>query len=158
MEGQLYAQAEPNETNAVAQQSIVDSFEFLEDWNDRYQYLIQLGRQLQPFTGANKIEENRIHGCQSGVWLTCDPINGNLNFAATSDSAIVAGIIALLFQVYSGRRPQQILTTSPTFIDEIGLTQHLSPHRSNGLALMLERIHSFATAHVSEGFAEDVSS
>ena len=157
MGGQLYAQAEPTETIAEAQQSIVDSFEFLENWNDRYQYLIELGRQLRPFPEAKKIEENRIHGCQSGVWLICDPINDNLNFAATSDSAIVAGIIALLLQVYSGRRPQQILTNSPTFIDEIGLNQHLSPHRSNGLALMLERIYAFATAHVSEGLAEDVS-
>ena len=153
----MYAQDEPTETIAEAQQSIVDNFEFLEDWNDRYKYLIELGRQLQPFPGAKKIEENRIHGCQSGVWLICDSIDGNLKFAATSDSAIVAGIIALLLQVYSGRRPQQILTTSPTFIDEIGLTQHLSPHRSNGLALMLKRIHAFATAHVSEGLAEDVS-
>ena len=156
MGGQLYAQAEPTETIAEAQQSIVDSFEFLEDWNDRYQYLIQLGRQPQPFA-EEKIEENRILGCQSGVWLICGFSNGNLNFAATSDSAIVAGIIALLLQVYSGRRPQQILTNSPTFIDEIGLNQHLSPHRSNGLALMLERIHAFATAHVSEGLAKDIS-
>ena len=155
MEGQLYAQAEPNETIAEAQQSIVDSFEFLEDWNNRYQYLIELGRQLQPFPEAKKIDENRIHGCQSGVWLICDPINGNLNFAATSDSAIVAGIIALLLQVYSGRQPQQILATSPTFIDEIGLAEHLSPHRANGLALMLERIRAFATEHISESLTGD---
>ena len=107
MVSQLYAQAEAIETIAEAQQSIVDSFEFLENWNDRYQYLVELGRQLQPFPEAKKIEENRIHGCQSGVWLICDPINGNLNFAATSDSAIVTGIIASLLQVYSGRRPRQ---------------------------------------------------
>ena len=157
MVSQLYAQAEAIETIAEAQQSIVDSFESLEDWNDRYQYLIELGRHLRPFSKAKKIEENRIHGCQSGVWLIWNPINGNLNFAATSDSASVAGIIALLLQIFLGRRPQQILTTSPTFIDEIGLNQHLSPHRSNGLALMLERIHAFATAHVSEGLAKDIS-
>ena len=129
MESQLRAQAEANETIAEAQQSIVDSFEFLEDWNDRFQYLNKLGRQQQPFPEAKKIDENRIHGCQSGVWLIWNPINGNLNFAATSDSAIVAGIIALLLQIFLGRRPQQILTTSPTFVDEIGLNQHLSPHR-----------------------------
>ena len=82
MEGQLYAQAEPNETIAEAQQSIVDSFEFLEDWNDRYQYLIELGRQLQPFPEAKKIEENRIHGCQSGVWLICEPYQRQSQFCS----------------------------------------------------------------------------
>lgn len=157
MEVHLQARPASAETVAEAQQSIVDSFKFLEDWNERYQYLIELGRQLPPFPEAKQIDENRIHGCQSGVWLICDSRDGNLDFAATSDSAIVAGIIALLLEVYSGRRPQQILATSPTFIDEIGLAQHLSPHRANGLALMLERISAFATAHISEGLVEDGS-
>ena len=121
----------------------------------RYQYLIELGRQLPPFPETAQVEGNRIHGCQSGVWLVCDYRNGRLEFAATSDSAIVAGIITLLLQVYSGRQPQQVLATTPIFVEEIGLSTHLSPHRANGLALMLERIRAFATAHASEDFAED---
>ena len=133
----------------------MESFQFLDDWSERYQYLIELGRQLPPFPETAQVEGNRIHGCQSGVWLVCDYRNGRLEFAATSDSAIVAGIIALLLQVYSGRQPQQVLATTPTFVDEIGLSTHLSPHRANGLALMLERIRAFATAHASEGLAKD---
>ena len=155
MEGHLRVPAEPAETIAEAQESIVESLEFLDDWSERYQYLIELGRQLPPFPETAQVEGNRIHGCQSGVWLVCDYRNGRLEFAATSDSAIVAGIIALLLQVYSGRQPQQVLATTPTFVDEIGLSTHLSSHRANGLALMLERIRAFATAHVSEDFAED---
>ena len=155
MEGHLQVPAEPTETIAEAQESIVESFQFFDDWSERYQYLIELGRQLPPFPETAQVEGNRIHGCQSGVWLVCDYRNGRLEFAATSDSAIVAGIIALLFQVYSGQQPQQVLATTPTFVDEIGLSTHLSPHRANGLALMLERIRAFATAHASEDFAEN---
>lgn len=155
MEGHLRVPAEPAETIAEAQESIVESFEFLDDWSERYQYLIELWHQLPPFPETAQVEGNRIHGCQSGVWLVCDYRNGRLEFAATSDSAIVAGIIALLLQVYSGRQPQQVLATTPTFVDEIGLSTHLSSHRANGLALMLERIRAFASAHASEDFAED---
>ena len=155
MEGHLQVPAEPTETIAEAQESIVESFQFFDDWSERYQYLIELGRQLPPFPETAQVEGNRIPGCQSGVWLVCDYRNGRLVFAATSDSAIVAGIIAVLLQVYSGRQLQQVLATTPTFVDEIGLSTHLSPHRANGLALMLERIRAFATAHASEDFAED---
>ena len=154
MEGQLRVPAEPAETIAEAQESLVESFQFLDDWAERYQYLIELGRQLPLFLETAQVEGNRIHGCQSGVWLVCDCSNGRLEFAATSDSAIVAGIIALLLQVYSGRQPQQVLATTPKFVDEIGLSTHLSSHRANGLALMLERIRAFATAHASRDFAE----
>ena len=155
MEDHLQVPAEPAETIAEAQESIVESFQFLDDWSERYQYLIELGRQLPPLPETAQVEGNRIHGCQSGVWLVCDYRNGRLEFAATSDPAIVAGIIALFLQVYSGRQPQQVLATTPTLVDEIGLSTHLSPHRANGLALMLERIRAFATAHASEDFDED---
>ncbi len=155
MEGHLRVPAEPAETIAEAQESIVESFEFLDDWSERYQYLIELGHQSPPFPETAQVEGNRIHGCQSGVWLFWDYRNGRLEFAATSDSAIVAGIITLLLQVYSGRQPQQVLATTPTFVDEIGLSTHLSLHRANGLALMLERVRAFASAHASEDFAED---
>ena len=154
MEGHLRVPAEPAETIAEAQESIVESFQFLDDWSERYRYLIELGRQLPPFPETAQVEGNRIDGCQSGVWLVCDCSNGRLEFAATSDLAIVAGIIALRLQVYSGRQPQQVLATTPTFVDEIGFSTLLSSHRANGLALMLERVRASATAHASEDFAE----
>ena len=150
----LQAGSAPTETAADAQRSIVDDFRFLEDWTERYQYLIELGRQLPPFPETKRIEANRMHGCQSGVWLVCDYRNGTLDFEATSDSAIVAGLIALLLKVYSGRQPEEVLATKPAFVDEIGLAQHLSPHRANGLSLMLARIRAFAMAHVSDTPAE----
>ncbi len=149
----LQGRSAPTETAADVQRSIVDSFRCLEDWAERYQYLIELGRRLPPFPETKRTEANRLHGCQAGVWLVADCRNGKLNFEATSDSAIVAGIIALLLKVYSGRRPDEVLATSPAFIDEIGLAEHLSPHRANGLSLMLARIRTFATAHVSGNLA-----
>ncbi len=151
----LPMQATPasDETVADAQRSIVETFEYLDSWTERYQYLIELGRQLPPFPEAKQIEANRLYGCQAGVWLVADYRSGKLYFEATSDSAIVAGLIALLLKVYSGRQPDQILATSPSFIDEIGLAEHLSPHRANGLSLMLERVRAFAMAHVADDLA-----
>ena len=153
MGSSLQASPAPSETAAEAQRSIVDSFQFLEDWTERYQHLIELGRQLPPFPETKRIEANRVHGCQAGVWLVCDCRNGRLEFRATSDSAIVAGLIALLLKVYSGRQPDQVLATQPEFIDEIGLAEHLSPHRANGLSFMLERIRTFAMAHAADKVA-----
>ena len=154
MEVPSQASPAPTETVADTQRSIVDSFRFLEDWAERYQYLIELGRQLPPFPETKQIEANRLHGCQAGVWLVADYRNGKLDFEATSDSAIVAGLIALLLKVYSGRSPDEVLAASPAFIDEIGLAEHLSPHRANGLSLMLKRIRAFAMAHVPGNLAE----
>ena len=153
MEVPLQATPAPTESVADAQRSIVDSFRYLEDWGERYQYLIELGRQLPPFPETKRVEANRLHGCQAGVWLVADYRNGKLDFEATSDSAIVAGLIALLLKVYSGRQPDQVVAASPAFIDEIGLAEHLSPHRANGLSLMLARIRTFAMAHVSADLA-----
>ncbi len=149
----LQGRSAPTETVADVQRSIVDSFRYLEDWAERYQYLIELGRRLPPFPETKRIETNRLDGCQAGVWLVADYRNGKVNFEATSDSAIVAGLIALLLKVYSGRRPDEVLAISPTFIDEIGLAEHLSPHRATGLSLMLARIRTFASAHVSGNLA-----
>ncbi len=147
MGGPLQATPAPTETVADVQQSIVDSFRYLEDWTERYQYLVELGRRLPPFPEAKRIEANRLQGCQAGVWFIAEYRHGRLEFKATSDSAIVAGLIALLLKVYSGRQPDQVLATSPAFIDEIGLAEHLSPHRANGLSLMLARIRTFAMAY-----------
>ena len=138
---------EPQEpTAAEAQAAIAEEFAFFGDWTERYQYLIDLGRQLPPFPDAEKNEENRVHGCQSMVWLIPSGDASRLHFEATSDSAIVSGLIALLLRVYSDRSAREIVDTEPTYIQEIGLAKHLSPTRSNGLVAMLNRIKAFAAA------------
>ena len=130
------------------QQAIVDDFAFLGDWTERYQYLIDLGRKLPPFPEELKTEQYKVSGCQSQVWLVADGDARALTFRAISDSAIVSGLIALLLRVYSGRSAAEILDTPPRFIEAIGLAQHLSPTRSNGLAAMLKRIKDEARARV----------
>lgn len=128
----------------AAQRDLVDTFALLEDWTDRYQYIIDLGRQAEPFPEAWKVEENRLHGCQSQVWIVTERRGDRLHYSATSDSTIVAGLIAILLSVYSDRRPADILATPPTFLEELELAQHLSPTRSNGLHAMVRRIRQFA--------------
>ena len=155
MNGTLETTPAQAETIGDAQQSIVDGFQFIDDWTERYQYLIELGRQLPSFPKTERTEANRLYGCQAGVWFTAVYRNGRIDFEATSDSAIVAGLIALLLRVYSGRKPDEILAAEPVFISEIGLAEHLSPHRSNGLALMLARIRSFAMAYVPHSSASE---
>lgn len=128
-----------------AQQDIVEEFAFFDDWMDRYQYLIDLGRKLPSFPEQAKTESNRLHGCQSQVWLQVIGNADNLEFQAISDSAIVCGLIALVTRVYSGNSAQEILDAEPYFIQKIGLAAHLSPTRSNGLHAMLGTIKSHAT-------------
>ena len=138
-----------NEVQA-AQDEVVAEFAFLEDWMDRYQYLIDLGRRLPPLADSELLEENKIKGCQSQVWFVAEQHDGRLNFRAISDAAIVSGLIALLLRIYSGRRPQDILDTPPAFVAELNLEQHLSATRSNGLSAMLKAIRSFAAAALQE--------
>jgi cysteine desulfuration protein SufE len=128
----------------AAQDAIIDEFSFFGDWTERYQYLIDLGRKLAPFREEWKTEANKVHGCQSQVWLVATGDANRLEFAATSDSAIVTGLIALLLRVYSGRSAQAIVATEPRFVDSIGLAKHLSPTRSNGLAAMLQTVKQHA--------------
>ncbi len=128
----------------AAQEEIVDSFSLFDDWTDRYQYIIDLGKQLPPFPEEYKTEDYRLKGCQSQVWIRTDLVDGLLQFRATSDSAIVAGLIALLLRVYSGRRPGDIIATPPDFIRRIELESHLSPTRSNGLSAMVQQIRQMA--------------
>jgi cysteine desulfuration protein SufE len=128
----------------IAQQELIADFELFDDWMDRYQYLIDLGRRLPEFPAAMKTEENRIRGCQSQVWFVASQTDGRLEFLATSDAAIVSGLIALLLKLYSGRFPQDILDTPPDFVQELQLESHLSATRSNGLAAMLKAIRRFA--------------
>lgn len=129
-----------------AQQAIAEEFGFFSDWTERYQYLIDLGKQLPAFPDEKKTEAYRVHGCQSMVWLVPGGDARCMQFQAISDSAIVSGLIALVLRVYSGRSAQEILDTEPAFIGEIGLAKHLSPTRSNGLAAMLAKIKAYATA------------
>jgi cysteine desulfuration protein SufE len=129
---------------ASAQQEIIDEFSLFDDWMDRYQYLIDLGRRLPPFPEALRTEENRIRGCQSQVWFVAEKKDGRLYFQAISDAAIVSGLIAVLLRLYSGRQPQDILDTPPDFVEALQLQSHLSPTRSNGLNSMLQAIRRFA--------------
>jgi len=132
-----------------AQQDVIETFQMFADWTDRYRYLIELGRDLPPLRAEEMTPANRLHGCQAQVWLSCVVREGRLHLRAGSDAAIVAGLIALVLKVYSGRTPQEILDSSPVFVDAIGLSEHLSPNRANGLALMLARIRALAAQEQS---------
>ena len=127
-----------------AQQALVEEFQFFDDWMDRYQYIIDLGRRLPEFPEAEKTPANKISGCQSQVWFLADMQDDRLHFQAISDAAIVSGLIAVLLRIYSDRKPQDILDTPADFVATLGLEQHLSPTRSNGLASMLQAIQRFA--------------
>jgi cysteine desulfuration protein SufE len=142
----MNVQPDPSEASAEeAQAAIAEEFAFFGDWTERYQYLIDLGRKLAPFPDALKVEEFKVTGCQSQVWLVPSGDAQRLDFVAASDSSIVSGLIALLLRVYSGRPAAEILATEPRFIEAIGLAKHLSPTRSNGLASMLARVKRYAS-------------
>jgi len=128
------------------QQSIVDEFQALPDWEARYERLIQLGAALPPFPEEHRREALKVKGCQSQVWLHARLEEGRVVLAADSDALIVKGLIALLLRVYSGLSPARILATRPDFIEAIGMRRHLSPTRANGLAAMVKQIQLYATA------------
>ena len=125
---------------------IVEEFEFLDDWMARYQHIIDLGRRLPEFPEQFRIDENKVKGCQAQVWLHAETREGKLHLVATSDAAIVSGLIALLLRAYSGFEPRTILDAGNAFIDEIGLTEHLSPTRGNGLHAMVRTIRQHAVS------------
>ena len=129
------------------QQEIVEEFSGFEDWMDKYAYLIEIGNEMAPIDAKYKIESNLIRGCQSRVWLHQEFTDGRIIFEAESDALIVKGLVALLLRIYSGRTPHEILTSEPRFIDEIGLRQHLSPTRSNGLLAMVKQMKLYALAY-----------
>ncbi len=126
-------------------QSIVEDFSLYEEWLDKYEYLIELGKTLAPFPEEKKTEDRLIKGCQSRVWLDSELKDGKLYFMADSDAIITRGIISLLVSVYSGRTPGEIAGDDFGFVQEIGLKENLSPTRANGLASMIERIKQIAT-------------
>ena len=127
-----------------AQREIAEEFAYFGDWTERYQYLIDLGKQLPPFPEEHKTEDYRVLGCQSMVWLVPSGDAQCMHFEAISDSAIVSGLIALVLRVYSDRPARDIVDTEPAFIGTIGLAKHLSPTRSNGLASMLAKLKGYA--------------
>ena len=129
---------------AIAQDELIEEFQIFDNWLDKYQYLIDLGRKLPDFPPELKTEANRLHGCQSQVWVTANLQEGRLHFQAISDSAIVSGLVAVLMRVYSDRTPAEILDTEPGFIATIDLHEHLSPTRSNGLRAMIDAIKGHA--------------
>ena len=128
------------------QQQIIDEFGIFTDWMDKYEYLIELGKDLEPMPDSEKTEQNLIKGCQSQVWLTANYDNGAVTFRADSDAIITKGIIALLIKVLSGLSPKEIIDADLHFIDAIGLRENLSPTRSNGLASMVRQIKMYAIA------------
>ena len=128
----------------AAQHAIAEEFGYFNDWSERYQYLIDLGRKLPPFPEEWKTEQHRLLGCQSMVWIVSEGDAQQLDFRAISDSAIVSGLIYLALRVYSGRSAQEILATNADYIEAIGLAKHLSPTRSNGLAALLGFIRESA--------------
>ena len=128
------------------QDEIIEEFSGLDDWMDKYQLLIDLGNELAPLDERYKTEQNLIDGCQSRVWLQADYEEGQIHFSAESDALIVKGIVSLLIRVLSDHTPQEILDADLYFIEEIGLKEHLSPTRSNGLVAMVKQIRADALA------------
>lgn len=128
------------------QDEVIEEFSEVDDWMDRYQMLIDLGEELEPMDDIYKTDQNLIDGCQSKVWVQADMVDGKLVFEADSDAMIVKGIIALLVKVMSGHTPDEILDSELYFIDRIGLREHLSPTRSNGLLAMVKQIRMYALA------------
>ena len=134
----------PEHSIEAVQQALVEQFNRYDNWKERYKLLIDMGKKLQNMPEAYKTEANRIHGCQSQVWLHTEEKEGRLFFTGMSDAAIVSGLVAILLQVYNGRTPEEILKAPLDFLKEMGLLQHLSPNRANGLYHMIKRIQKEA--------------
>ncbi len=128
------------------QEEIINEFSMFDDWMERYEYIIELGKALPLIDETYKLDENLIRGCQSKVWLHSELNNNKILFTADSDAILTKGIVALLLRVYSNQSPQDILNADATFINEIGLKEHLSPTRANGLVSMLKQIKMYAIA------------
>lgn len=134
-----------------AEQSIIEEFGFFDSWTERYEYIVELGRQLPGLPEAHRIDAYKVPGCQSQVWFVARCEAGRIHFEADSDAMIVRGLIALLLRVYSGRCPEEILATPPEFFDKIELGSHLSGSRANGLHAMVRRIQQYARSFSGPG-------
>jgi cysteine desulfuration protein SufE len=135
---------EATATEAIA--AITDELELFDDWMDRYQFIIDMGRKLPPFPEEWTNDAHRVPGCQSRVWMEAAPRDGKLYFAGLSDAAIVSGLVALLLRVYSGRTPKEIIATDPVFLKDMGLLEALSTNRGNGIAAMARKVREVAAS------------
>ena len=129
------------------QQELIDEFGFFSGWEERYKYIIDLGKELEPYPEEHRTDKYKITGCQSQVWLYPEFKDGKLYFKGDSDAMIVKGLVALLLRVYSGHTPEEILSNPPEFLKRIGIDKHLSPTRNNGLNSMLKQIQLYALAY-----------
>ena len=141
--------SQPKASIEDVQNKIVREFNLLGDWTERYKYIIKLGSKLPQLDSSKKIEHNIVKGCQSQVWLHAEFSEGKIIFEADSDAAITKGLVALMVHLYSNQTPSAILATEPTFITEIGMNEHLSPTRANGLASMVKQMKIYALAFSS---------
>ena len=132
------------------QDEIIDEFSMFDDWEERYQYMIDLGKSLPLIEGHYKIDENIIKGCQSKVWVHAEMNNDTVVFTADSDAIITKGIIAILIRVFSNQHPKDIIEANTDFIDKIGLKDHLSPTRANGLVSMIKQLKMYAIAYQTQ--------
>ena len=139
--------AEPTAADAIA--AIAEELDVFDDWMDRYQYIIELGRKLPPFPDTWSDDAHRVPGCQSKVWMEAAMQDAVLNLAGASDAAIVSGLVALLLRVYSGRSPGEIVATDPAFLRDLGLLQALSTNRGNGIAAMARAIREAAQSQLA---------
>lgn len=137
------------------QDRIIREFQALSDWQERYKHIIKAGQKLPPLDEKHKVEDNLVRGCQSQVWLVTDIEDGKVIFRADSDAAITKGLVALMVNFYSGEEPDAILKTSPEFIKKIGMQEHLSPTRSNGLASMIKQMKIYAMAYKAKMANQD---
>ena len=131
------------------EEEITDEFSLFDSWEEKYEYIIDLGKRLEPLDGKFKVEENIIKGCQSTVWLTADFKNGKVYYKADSDAIIVKGLISMLIKVLSGHKPDEIINARLDFIKDIGMMTHLAQTRSNGLLSMVKQIKNYALAYKS---------
>ena len=136
-----------SKTIQVIEKEIVDEFSLFDSWDDKYEYIIDLGKKLEPLEDQYKIDENKVRGCQSTVWLVADYRNGKIFYKAESDAVIVKGLISMLIRVLSGHSPDEIIETKLDFIKQIGMTTHLAQTRSNGLLAMVKQMKNFALAY-----------
>lgn len=137
-------------TIAEEQAAIAEDFELFDDWREKIEYVLELGKKLAPFADELRTDDNKVRGCQSQVWIVAetDSASGLLRIQADSDAFIVKGLIALLLRLYDDRKPEEVLANPPDVFEQIGLGKHLSPTRANGLHAMIKRIHQIATAAV----------
>jgi cysteine desulfuration protein SufE len=129
------------------QDEIIENFDFFEDWDDKYAHIIEMGKELQPLKEKYKTDDNIIKGCQSRVWLNAEMEGENLLFSADSDAIIVKGLVAMLLKVFSNHTPDEIMSSDIYFMEKIGMANHLSPTRSNGLVAMVKQIKLYALAY-----------